>query len=262
MKVIYTLLLVSLSLFSFSQGISNLNLKLTGDLFYSRTPGNNSAIKFTLKNKLQTALVITTDNTNDKRLEINESFSHGKGRQGNLVVISQLFGFTDNTVSKTFRFGRASAENNLDNAVVTVFYANGLPTQKPSLNRRPVNFKVGASEIFSVSPTGTSSASLTGERFLKVEASAAETATIEIEREAGRGNVIIGIFSVRNGNLLATLNPKDPENQSKRLSFTTDEPVLVVPVIRPAVNSSNGIDTVHFDAGDPVENATIETVEE
>lgn len=263
MKIFYTLLLISTSLVAFSQGNSPLNLKITNDLYYSRTPATNrNGINITLKSKVPTVLAVATDNSGEKRLNPNESFSNGKGRPAYLIVVPQLYDMADNGISKSFKFGRNSAENNFDDAVVKIFYNNGIPSPVGPMNRQLVNFGVSNEEIYTVSGANAPNGDLTGKIFLKVEASNSETATIEIDRQANRGNVIVGIFSAKNGNLLAKLNPKDPVNQESRIAFTTDETVIIVPLIRPEVNSADGRDTIRFMVGDPVENATAESIEE
>ena len=72
----------------------------------------------------------------------------------------------------------------------------------------------------------------------------------------------MGIFSQKTGNLLATLNPKDSENTAPVLSFTTDESVLIIPVIRPSEASFTNTGKVVFEVGDPREVATVTVAEE
>ena len=263
MRTLLTLIFVSMVLMTSSQGVVSLNLKFTDDLFFSKTPGNsNLAVKYTVRSKLETVLVLATDNSMDKRIGNNENFKGTKGRQSFVVVIPELYGFTDNNASIKFSFGKNSAENNLDDAEVIVFYANGSPSSRLTGNQKQINFKAGAEEILSVSDTGVSETNPEGKHFLKVEASTDKTATIEIARESNRGNVVVGIFSQKSGNLIGLLNPKDPGNTHPTQSFTASETVYVVPVIRPSFSTNNGVDTILFAVGDPRENATVEATEE
>lgn len=263
MRTLFTLIFVSLVLMSFSQGPVSLNLKFTDDLFFSKTPGSsNLAIKYTVRSKLETVLILATDNQNDKRILNNENYTGGRGRQSFVVVVPELYGYNDNGASVKFNFGKNSAENNLDDAEVIVFYANGNPSPRMTGKQKQINFKAGSGEILSVSGAGVSTTNPEGKRFLNVEASTEKTATIEIARESHRGNVVIGIFSQKSGNLIGLLNPKDPSDTRPTQSFTVDENVYVVPVIRPVFSTNNGIDTIVFAVGDPLVNATVEATEE
>jgi hypothetical protein len=258
---VFLFLLVSLS--AFSQGNNPLVLKFNSDLYYTRTPGNNNrGIRMTVKDKLSSVQVITSDNNSDRRLNSGESFLNGKGRQAFVLVIPKLYGIKDLNSGRSYLFGEKSGENNSDDAVVMVAFSNQSATPQSQLVQQPVKLKIDTSEVFMVSASSAPAGGINGKNFLKIEASTSQTATIAIDREPNRGNVIVGIFSVKTGNLIGTLNPKDPVNQSPRLSFTVNEPVFVIPIIRPVSTRSNGVDTVRFDVGDPLQNATVETVEE
>jgi hypothetical protein len=262
MKLILSLLIILSALVGYAQSSVSFNLKLSGDLYYARTPGSNRSIRLTLQDKLPSVWLVASDNTNNRRLLAGQSFLNGQGQRANLVVFSLLYNYTVEGSSKTFFFGLNGAENDLDQGVVRVFNNNASPTSGKSLNRQPVIIGVSESDFFTVPASGAPSGDINGKLFLKVEASSDKTATIEIDREAQRGNILVAIISQKTGNLLATLNPKDPENQSSKLSFTIDETVLVIPVIRPTTTSSNGIDSVVFQVGDPREVATVTVSEE
>ncbi len=262
MKTILAIVMILFSMGVTSQPVVPLNLKMPGNLFFTRTPGNQNGIKLTVKEKLPDVLLLASDAKNFGRPGVSQTFLNEKGRTAFLVAIPQLFQVTDNGTSKTFYFGRNSAENNVDLAVVKVFYSDAVPTPNRSMNRQPVMIGISEAEVVSVKDVGSDGTEVEGRRFLKAEVSGNETVTVEIDREANRGNVVIGIFSQRSGNLLEILDPKDPGNFSSRLAYTSGESVLVIPVIRPRISSVNGLDTIIFEVGDPREVATVEATEE
>jgi hypothetical protein len=262
MKTFLTLFLLSVSMLAFSQPSTSLNLKLTNDLFYSRTPAAGKGVRLNLKNKLEPVWVVTSDNTNSRRLSAGQSVLNEKGKSIFLVVLSQLYKYAVDGNVRQFYFGEKGAENNLDQSVVRVLYNNDAPSPGKTLNRQPVLIGSSESEFFTVPAGGTPGGDITGKLFLKVEASSDKTATIEIDRESQRGNVLVAVFSEKTGNLLATLNPKDPNNQAKTISFTVNETVLIIPVVRPKVSSATGVDTIRFEVGDPQQVATVEATEE
>jgi hypothetical protein len=262
MRTILTLLIAICTIAVYSQPVKPLNLKLPGDLFYTRTPGSNKSIRFTLQDMLPSVWVNTSDNSNSKRLLTGQNFVHGKGQRTVLVVFSRLYNFTSEGNLKTFFFGNKGAENDLDQSVIRISNNGAASTPGKNLNKQPVMIGVSESEFFSVPSTGAPTENINGKLFLNVEASTAKTTTIELDREAQRGNILVAVISQKSGNLLATLNPKDTENQSPKLSFTVDENVMVIPVIRPSSTTLNGTDTVVFQVGDPREVATVTVSEE
>jgi len=247
---------------TFPQSLIPITLKLTGELFYSRTPGERKGIKMTVKEKLPGVVLLASDSRNYGRPGVNQQFQTEKDQQAFLVAVPKLYNYTDGGSSKTFLFGRNSAENDVDLAVVRIIYQNAASTPSKPMNRRPLLIGVAEPELLEVKAAGSAGNDLDGKLILKAEATTNETVTIEIDREENRGNVIVGIFSQRTGNLVAMLDPKDPGNSSSRIAFTADETVLIIPVIRPRVSSVNGVDSIVFEVGDPREVATVEATEE
>jgi hypothetical protein len=263
MRLILSLLIIFSTQIAFAQPSKTLNLNLPGSLFYERTPGSNKSIRLTLLDIHPSVWVHASDNNNKNRLSKGQSTLHGKGQRSVLLVFSRLYNFTEAGNLKTFFFGQNGGENDLDQAVIRVSNSGAAATPGKTMNRKSVIIGVSDSEFFSVPASGSPSDDIkNGKLFLNVEASAGKTATIELDREAQRGNVLVAVISQKNGNLLATLNPKDPENQLPKLSFTVDENVIIIPVVRPSASSVNGVDTVVFAVGDPREVATVTVSEE
>jgi len=262
MKNSFTLFLVLATLLVNAQPNKPLNLKLPEDLFYSRTPGRDKSIRMTVLNKLPSVLIIATDNSQSSRLNKEESFLHGKGKQAILVALPALYKSVSQEGVLTFYFGEKGAENDLDQAVVRISYQKANPSKTRNMNRKPLMFQVSDAEVVAVPVSGSPGNDLNGKNFLRADASGENTVTIEIDREAQRGRVLVGIFSQKNGNLIATLDPKDQINTASVVSFTADEPVLIIPLIRPSAASSGNAGNVVFEVGDPREVATVTVTEE
>jgi hypothetical protein len=262
MKSLLTVLFILTTFLVNAQSSVILNLKLTGDLYFSRTPGSNSSIRMTLQDKLPSLQVIATDNTISGRLQKEEPFLNGRGKRAFLVAFPELYRFSAQNDQLTFYFGEKGAENNLDQAVVRISYQGAKPSRTKSMNRQSLIFPVSSSELFTVPLSGSPAEEINGKRFLLVEASGEKPVNVEIDREEQRGRVLVGIFSQKTGNLLASLNPKDTENTASVVSFTADETVLIIPVVRPSEASSENQGRVVFEVGDPREVATVTVSEE
>jgi len=262
MKKILTILALFVSAYTFAQTSATLNLKLSGDLFYSRAPGSDRSIRMTLMDKIPSVLLVASDNSVSNRLQKGQPFLNGKGKRSFLVAFPALFNFTTQGSNLVFSFGQQGAENNLDQSVVRLSYRNIPASPSRSINRQSLVFPVSFSEILTVPVSGTPVGEVSGKQFLLAEATSEKTVTIEIDREQQRGNVLVAIFSEKTGKLLATLNPKDPENASSQLSYTVNESVLIIPLIRPRSVASGNNETVIFEVGDPREVATVTVTEE
>ncbi|NND33455.1 MAG: hypothetical protein HKN76_12760 [Saprospiraceae bacterium] len=238
-----------------------LSLKFSDDLYYSRQPGNNRQVKFTVKTKLDAIFLIATNNDRSKKLRKDESDSLGRGRRGFLLAIPKLFFVNRDGNNRIYQFGQNGGQGNNDDATVQLSYsqADASPTQ-PS-NRPPVTFDINEGEMMVVTNTSTESGNTDGKHFLKAEASPANPVTVTINRNPNQGKVIVCIFNANNGNLLARLDPKDQVDLSASQSFTSDKIIHIVPVIKPLKNSINGKDEIKFEVGDPKDNGSAESEE-
>jgi len=215
-----------------------------------------------LDDKIPSVLLVASDNSVSNRLQKGQPFLNGKGKRAYLVAFPVIYNFTSQENTLVFSFGEKGAENDLDQSVVRIAYRNASASPARTINRQSLVFPVSTSEIFTVPVSGAPTGEISGKQFLLVEASSEKTVTIEIDREEQRGNVLVGLFSQKTGNLLATLNPKDPDNQSAQQSYTVNEPVLILPVIRPRSVPSGTAEKVIFEVGDPREVATVTVSEE
>lgn len=238
----------------------NLNLKIPTDLYYSRTPNQGKSIKFTIDVKLAAINLITTDNQNFQRLGKSSISRRAIGRTSALIAIPKLYQIRESDNGNTYSFGQDGGENNNDDATITIRYQNTAPSPTSNTNHKPLLFSVDDSEIHIVKNGRTDFKNT--EHFLKILASRNFPATIEINRKSEQGNCIVAIFDSKNGKFLGSLNPKDPNNNAAKLSFTVDTDVYVMPIIRPKVTSNNGIDTIVFEVGDPKKNGSATSEEE
>ena len=259
MRNLYLILLLFCAV---SLSAQNIKLKLPTDLYYSRTPGQNKRIKFKINNKIPAINLISTDNQNSDRLTTNSVNRRANGRAGLLLAIPKLYKVAGSGATKTFSFGQNGGENNNDDADVTVRYQNGTASTSVNSNDQPVSFRINNGEVHTATSGNDHEDLSNTEQFLKVTASTNSTATIEINRKSEQGNCIVAIFDSKNGDLLGTLNPKDPENSAATLSLTVDKDVYVIPFIRPKVTELNGKDLIIFEVGDPEENGSAESEEE
>lgn len=243
----------------------NINLKMPAAFYYSKSPAQGKRIKYTVTTKLEGINLITTDNQQSKRLGKNSiNSSNGLGRPSKLLAIPKLYSIAfGNDGVKTFSFGRNGGEDGVDDATVKLTYNSAATVSTPlNENNQPIIFKVTKAEIHKAEKSHDNHAISNKEDFLEVEASPQNPATLTINRNSKQGNTIVAIFDEKNGKLLGTLNPKDPDNPAPTLSFTTDKTVCVIPVIRPKVTSANGKDIIIFEVGDPEENGHVEAEDE
>lgn len=238
----------------------NINLKMPSDFFYSRTPGQGKGVKFTVSTKLDAINMIATDNVQSQRLGRNSTNKQPKGKRGILIALPKLYQIANDGNNRTFGFGKNGGEDDENDATVTLSYSNATASTELNENGQPIIFKIDQSEIYTANKNNNE---LTNKQdFLLVEASNNMTATLTINRNPKQGNTIVAIFNSKNGKLIGTLNPKDPNNPAATLSFTTNKSVYVIPVIRPKVTSNGGKEQIIFEVGDPRQNGSAESEEE
>ena len=260
MKNIVSFLLVLIGFAGIAQPDLN-KLKFDSEkYFYRRTPGNGQAsYQFTVNISVPSVELISSDGGQGiQKFKTNGNGNFGGGKPVTIVAIPLLYEVAPDGFFTLFKFGQNAAEDDLNSAEVYIG-AIGEPVSTSSVTstiRPPVDVSIDKSEFY-VYPGG---AARTNQNYLYVEANSSQTQTIRLEREPRRGQVYVCIFD-RNGNLLATLDPKDRAG-TETPSFTVDKPVFVVPVIASKYIRSGGNDNVTFEVGDPKEIATVEVIEE
>ena len=251
-----------LMLLTIGLNAQTMKLKVPTDLYYGRIPGQNKRIKLSITNKKQEVMMIVTDNKNNpdsKRLTVSSQL-RGQGSPTFLMMIPKLYRIGNDGSDRIYNFGRGCAEGGEDDASLRLTYQNDNPSPNGPSSQPTVRILAEDNEIH----TGNGSDQSIGaiEKFLRIEASRTKTATLQINRKPERGQVIIAVFDAKNGNLLGTLDPKNPSDSAPNQSLTVDRQVFVIPFIRPKVSSDNGIDTVVFEVGDPEENGRVRVEEE
>lgn len=239
-----------------------LRLKMPADLYYAKQPGPNKHVKFTIATKLPIINLIATGSDQSERLGANSINRRTNGKPGILIAIPKLYKVGGIGNEKVFSFGKEGGEKDNDDATVTIRHQNVVASPKIPSNQPPISFQVANAEIHTETRGSGHKDLKSTEHFLKVTATKNKTATISINRKSEQGNVIIAVFNSKNGNLLGTLNPKDPDNSAETLSLTIDTDAYIVPVIRPKVTTANGKDSIVFEVGDPRENGKVEAEEE
>ncbi len=236
------------------------NLRFDNDrYFYFREPGANNSVVADVSALILGLQLISTDNRGLERLSMNQRFRNPPGRPFYLLAIPQLYEVDlDNDVN-VYKFGQNGGEDNSNSAEVRILRNNTVPSpvNVERYIRPPVKFSVDADLLY----TDPSEAPYDNQEFLRITASKIRTATIEIDREPNRGNTYVCIFSEK-GELLAALDPKDPDSTEPTQSFTTNKNVYVIPVVGKKVNKEGNTDQVTFEVGDPRENAVIRIFEE
>ena len=242
----------------------NINLKMPTEFYYTKSPERGKRIKYTVSTKLEGINLIATGDQQSSRLGKNSVFRGNRlGVTSRLVAIPKLYSIAFATNGeKTFNFGRNGGEDRVDDATVKLTYNNDEVSTALDANYQPIIFRVTKAEIHKTEKGDADHAISNKEDFLEVEASSSNPATLTISRNPKQGNTIVAIFDAKNGKLLGSLNPKDPDNPAPTLSFTTDKTVYVIPIIRPKVTSANGKDTIIFEVGDPEENGHVEAEDE
>ena len=260
MKKILTVLFLASAMPLFAQ-TEIPNLRFDSDkYFYSRAPGNNQRIRFDINIVLPIVQVFTTDNQNaNNRIRSSQNGVTESGKPFMAIVSPLLYDATTQGSTKIFKYGQNGGESDFDHAEVRVMRvgAAATPSRTGTLINPPFKFRMNSNDIFSENSTGGTE----GRTIIKVEASASQTATIEISRQSERGNVFVCIFDSK-GKLLASLDPKSSENDFLVQSYTVDNTVYILPVVGPKVTTLEGVQRVLYEVGDPKEVAFIETEEE
>jgi hypothetical protein len=205
--------------------------------------------------------LVTTNNNALQRLNANQNFRAGQGRPVYALAIPLLYQTFRTGNANVYRYGVNGGEGDFNSAEVSVLRSNNtaspIPIQNSEYIRPPVKFTIEGAQLF----TDPISGAYNTQTYLKVNASADQTATIQINRQEERGNSYVCIFS-ENGNLLTALDPKNPTDDSATQSFTVAQNVYLIPVIGKKVTNQNGTDVVVFEVGDPKQNVTVEAFEE
>ncbi len=242
------------------QNLQNLSFN-DAKYFYFRQPGSLNGININVLIKIPGVDLVTTNNIAIQRLNANQNFNAGQGQPVYVLAIPMLYQTFRNGNTNVYRFGVNGGEGNFNSAEVSVTRttndASPITINSQNYIRPPVKFSIDLASLYSEPSSGT----YNNQSYLRVEASDAQKAIVQINRQSERGNAFVCIFT-ENGNLIAELDPKKPNDNSPAQSFTVDQTVYIIPVIGKKVSSQNGVDLVVFEVGDPKQNVTVEATEE
>ena len=233
------------------------NLNIPNDLCFTSQPSVDKAVNYnvTLLRNECINIFASNPNTNARKLNMGATTMANNARSS-LIAPVRLTSISTSSGNKSYNFGPACGEAGVDDANVIINYTgNSGSTSTFGGGNTPFRLLIPATEILTVTGNNTPDNSNVTQDYLKVEASSTNTATISIATNVNQGQVIIAIFLAQgNPNPVALIDPKSTTG----LSYTTDEDVFVVPLIRPKLKVVNGVRKIVFEVGDPEENGTVD----
>lgn len=244
---------------------TKVKLKLPADLYFEMLPyrKDQTKIVFSVDYLLKGLAMVTSDNKTSSILiqqGMNDTMKEKK--IGYLIATPILDSVGGDSNTAIYYFGKGGGEdlaNAIHAAAVKVsFSGTAKPSTKLICVKDRFKFGVKAEKFRSLKGDGSDYLSKRdGQEFIRIETPKSKMVTLLIDQERRRGNTLVCIFNTKNGRLLATLDPKKP-NQS----FTTTNNVYVFPLIRPFVTSTVTGTKITFQVGDPKVNGSVTASEE
>ena len=251
------LLLLGINLIGQSQ---SLNLNVPGMLCSEQylTSGNNK-ISYTVSELISSCVNIYGSNPGQMAVDMYDGkTSMNPGSSAFVMSTVKLYSVSGEEGQKSYNFGQGCAEDGLDDANVNIVYAGEAATiPSPVTDPKAAYLQVSADQVLSVTGNNTPNGATGQMTYLHVSANDSNTATIKIAQESRQGQVYVVVYSANGGNALAMLHSK-----SNDLSYTTNQDVYVVPMIRPNVMSDQRSTTIVFEVGDPRRNGKVVAEEE
>ena len=218
----------------------------------------NVNYRFTVDIRVPAAEIITTDGSRVNKYRgqgRKSSNQYGNNRPLSVVAIPELYQVQKSGSTSIFRFGRGGAEGSFNSAEVTVApVSEGEPGRATGRGNNMIKVDLPANEFYAYPGNGSS----TGKKFLYVNASGSNMVKISIGFQKERGDVYVCIFDVQ-GRMIKALDPKHSGNSPAALTYVSNTPVYVIPVIAP--NTKNPANVL-FEVGDPKQVAMVEVEEE
>ncbi len=244
---------------------TKVKLRLPSDLYFEMSPyrkGHNKIV-FNVDFLLKGLAMVTSDNKTSKLIfQQGLSDTLGKRKIGYLIATPLYDSTARDADTALYFFGKGGGDDGvmpIHSAAVKVFFTEDSdPSIKLVCIRDRLKFGVKEEKIRSLKDEPSDfSEKRSNQEFIRIETPGSKKATIFIDYEIRRGNVLVCIFNPNNGDLLAILDPKKP-NQS----FTTKNNVYVFPLIRPFVTSNLTGTNITFQVGDPKVNGSVTASEE
>lgn len=220
-------------------------------------PENN--IAYTVSDLRSDCVNIYGNNPGETAVNLRDGKTNMKnGTPAFVFSTVQLYSVSGTSDQKVYSFGMECAEEDLDDANVSINYLNQASSQQlPVGTFKSANLSLDNRNILTISNNETPNGFTDNQTYLKVLANENSTATISINNDSRQGQVFVCIYSAANGNCIGKLHAK-----SSDLSFTTDQDVYVVPMIAPNSFSERQSTTILFEVGDPRRNAKVVAEEE
>ena len=259
-STVVALIVVALPFISFGQ-INNLNIP--SDLLMSNQPTSDKTVVLNVLNVESACIQMFASNPSVRAKRLNQNSGNVRMNQGKrtfTLAMVKLQSISSTSDATSFNFGLGCGEEGVDDANVLISSSNGSADRGLSGGgNTPIKLDLPANEILTVSADNMPGSGNKNENYLRVNADRESKATIRIDQDARKGQVIVAVFRVQgNPNPIAVLDPKSASAQS----VTVDQDVYVVPIIRPKLVDNAGNKNILFEVGDPHENGRVEIDEE
>lgn len=233
----------------------NISLNFDQSIIRSYTPSEGLSIVFNVEEKRANCIQLFGSNPGSvsQVLDLGPN-KMNPGEKAEVLCVASLESVRKTTDGRRFVFSRTCGEKFKANANVKIVYGAFMGDKdklKSSDSRRFV-LPVDTSSIFVVDSNSSPAGTTSDKHYLFVEASKTSPAKISINEDSNRGRCLVALVSPGvSGKTLAILDPKSKD----KLSYFADQPVYVIPVIRPTANAA-GTELV-YDVGDPRRNGKI-----
>lgn len=239
-----------------SQSKAQIILNINDDLVVTNPPRLQTSINYEVSELKSECVQIYGSNPGKSAVALGEGENRmDPGQEASVVCMAKLTEVVPAGDGRRYVFSPACAENNKSSANVRVVFGNGTVSQ-PNAQGDQTGFimTMANDAILNVDSNSTPEGATRTEEFLHVIASPSNKAQVSINLDDNRGQCFIAIVtSGSEGNTLAILDPKSETNRS----FTVDQSVFVIPIVRATEISENGRQVLLYDIGDPVRNGKV-----
>ncbi len=236
------------------------NLRIDNTLVNSSSPGAEGETVYDVTFLRSECISLFACNPGKSAVQLQEGINPmDQGESSYIISTALLQSVVNSADGKRYAFSETCAENYKSNANVRVIYSYDTPnTPIQSSGQTDFMLELDKTKVLTVSGNDTPVGATGVKQFLKVLASPGNTATISINYDTNRGQVYVAIMSIGQGSkTLAMLNPKSTNN----LSFTVQEDVFIVPILKPILTEENGETVILYEVGDPERNGKVRVEE-
>jgi hypothetical protein len=248
-------------LVNISLNAQSLKLFVPDELCMSTQPTISTTVQYNVTLLLGDCIHMYGTNPGENAVEMGLGLTDmTQGLKATIIATARLNSITsDSSGTQQFNFGNNCGEDDADDANVIIHYS-GLQASEEQMVEGTTSFRlpVSSENILVVTGNNTPLNPDSSEDFIQVNASRTNTATVSINTNEKQGQVYIAIIKAEGYPFpIALLNPKSTDN----LSFTVDQNVYVVPMIKPKFVRVGTESSVIFEVGDPRKNGKAEVEE-